>query len=378
MTATRLQAVRKHLGYSAEEVNKMIHQRADALRIPVMTAASLKTKLSRWENGRETVSQPDMRRLFREVYERTNEELGFPPEPDDTDADELRSRLAVARTVDAETVAAFQRQLDDVRQVDRRFGGVTLLDQLRSQIKQVEGLLTYSGEGRHRQSLAVVLADASTLAGWQALDRHALGQAWDHHETAKAAAREAGSVPQIVHAIGQQAFVLIDAGEITSAVQQLAYARELAGPDVAPQLRSWLAAAHGEALAAAGNHDDAFRAFDTANSLLPEDPVDPALPFLVLGGVHLDRWRGSALSKLGEPEAIDQLTDALRRLPDAFVRAQTGKLVDLALAYAAAGQRDATLDYARQARRLALQIKSDRQLRRLDSLILPTSARIAA
>jgi tetratricopeptide (TPR) repeat protein len=378
MTSTRLQAVRRQLGYSAEEVIKMVLQRADALRIPVMTPASLKTKLSRWENGHETVSQPAMRRLFREVYGRTNEELGFPPEPDDTDVDELRSRLAVARSVDAETVAAFQHQLDQMRQVDRRFGGITLLDQLRSQIKQVEGLLTYSTAGTLRQSLAVVLADASTLAGWQALDRGALSQAWDHHETAKAAAREAGSLPQLVHATGQQAFVLIDAGEITSAVQQLAYARELAGPDVAPLLRSWLAAAHGEALAAAGNHDDAFRAFDTANSLLPEDPVDPALPFLVLGGVHLDRWRGSALSKLGEAEAIDQLTEALPRLPDAFVRARTGMLVDLAFAYAAVRERDATLDYARQARRLAQQIKSDRQLRRLDGLILPTSTRIAA
>ncbi len=149
MTGTPLQAVRKQLGYSAEEVIKMIRQRAEALRIPVMTATSLKVKLSRWENGHEAVSQPPMRRLFREVYGRTNEELGFPPETGDTDADELRSRLAVARTVDAETVAAFQRQLDDVRRVDRRFGGVTLLDQLRSQIKQVEGLLTYSTAGRH-------------------------------------------------------------------------------------------------------------------------------------------------------------------------------------------------------------------------------------
>lgn len=378
MTATRLQTVRRQLGYSAEDVIKLVRQRADVLRIPVMTAASLKTKLSRWENGHEAVSQPDMQRLFREIYGRTNEELGFPPEPDDTDADELRSRLAVARTIDADMVGVFQRQVDNARLVDQRFGGITLLDQLRSQIKQVEGLLTYSTMDSHRQSLASVLADASTLAGWQALDRHALGQAWDHHEIAKAAAREAGSLPQLAHATGQQAFTLIDAGEITTAVQQLAHARQLAGRNTSPLLRSWLAAAHGEGLAAAGRRDDAVRAFDAASSLLPADPVDPELPYLFLGGIHLDRWRGSALSKLGEPEAIDQLTEALPRLPDAFVRARTGMLVDLAFAHAAVGQRDATLDYARQARRLALQIKSDRQLRRLDDLVLPTSSRIAA
>lgn len=47
-------------------------------------------------------------------------------------------------------------------------------------------------------------------------------------------------------------------------------------------------------------------------------------------------------------------------------------LVDLAFAYAAAGDRDAARSYAQQARRLALQIKSDRQLRRLTRLTLPT------
>lgn len=102
--------------------------------------------------------------------------------------------------------------------------------------------------------------------------------------------------------------------------------------------------------------------------------MDAALPFLFLGGSHLDRWRGNALSKLGEPEAIDQLSSALPRLPAAFVRARTGLLVDLAFAYAAAGDRDAALDHAKQARRLASQIKSDRQLRRLGGLILPGSA----
>jgi len=53
-------------------------------------------------------------------------------------------------------------------------------------------------------------------------------------------------------------------------------------------------------------------------------------------------------------------------------------LVDLAFAHATAGDRDAALEYARQARRLAAQIKSDRQLRRLSGLILPTSARDTA
>ncbi|MGH3708671.1 MAG: tetratricopeptide repeat protein, partial [Pseudonocardiaceae bacterium] len=80
-----------------------------------------------------------------------------------------------------------------------------------------------------------------------------------------------------------------------------------------------------------------------------------------------------ALARLGAPEAIDQLTAALARLPADFARARTGLLVDLAYAYAAAGDRDAALVYARQARLLAAQIKSDRHQRRLNQLVLPGS-----
>lgn len=134
---------------------------------------------------------------------------------------------------------------------------------------------------------------------------------------------------------------------------------------------SWLAAAHGETLAAAGDRDAAMRAFDDAYNLLPADPVDPALPFLFLGGAHLDRWRGNALALVGDAEALDQLTTALGRLPPTWVRARSRLLVDLAYAHAAAGERDAALNRAREARAIARQISSDRRLRRLDRLVLP-------
>jgi hypothetical protein len=370
---TSLQTVRRHLGYTAAQVIDLLTHRSETLNLPIATRVSLKTKLSRWENGKEQPSEV-YRRLFREIYGRTNAELGFPDDPEeDPEATELRTRLVVARTVDRETVDIFRRQVDHARHVDRRFGGLTQLDQLRTQIDHVHQLLTYRA-GPQRPALAGVLVEASTLAGWQALDRAAFGQAWIHYERAKIAAREADSPALLAHATAEQAFVLLDLEETTAAVDQLAHARSIANGAATPLLRAWLAAAHGETLAAAGHADDAQRAFDTANALLPADPVDPALPFLFLGDSHLDRWRGHALARIGAPDAIDQLTAALARLPTAFVRARTGLLVDLAYAHAAAGDRDAALVHAQQARRLAAQIKSDRQQRRLNRLVLPGSA----
>jgi tetratricopeptide (TPR) repeat protein len=374
---TRLKEVRTLQDYSAGEVVRMLLRRAETLGVPVMSANSLKTKLSRWENGHEQVSQP-YRRLFRDIYGRTNDELGFPPEVEDSEVDELLARITVARSIDPATVALFRQQVETARHVDRRFGGITVLDQLRSTIAQIESLLGYSTRRGQRELLAGVLTEASALAGWEALDRNAIRQAWDHHERAKAAALEACSPLLFAHSTAQQAFILLDLGETAAAVDQFADARHHAQRTAPALLRSWLAAAHGEGLAAAGRRDEALCAFDLAGALLPADPEDPALPFLFLGGAHLDRWRGHALARLGERDAINHLTDALPRLPADFVRARTGMLVDLAHAHAAAGDRDAALDHARQARRLASQIKSDRQLRRLAALILPTGRRDAS
>ncbi|MGO1049294.1 hypothetical protein [Crossiella sp. CA198] len=142
-----------------------------------------------------------------------------------------------------------------------------------------------------------------------------------------------------------------------------------------PGRGSHAAVAQGEGLAPTGQRTDALRTFDETGSLLPPDSIDPALPFLFLADVHLARWRGNTLTRLGEPDTVERLSHALARLPASFMRARTAMLVDLAFAFAALGNRDAALDHARLARRLGSQIKSDRQLRRLGRLVLPGAAR---
>jgi tetratricopeptide (TPR) repeat protein len=375
-TTTALQAVRRELGYSAAAVITLLIQRARTHNIAIMSAASLKTKLSRWENGHEAVGLPEYRRLFRELYGRTDTELGFPTNDTPTPADELRARIAAARTVDLATVAAFRAQIEATRRIDRQFGGLSQLDQLRQQIDQIRALLAYGIATGRRAALAAALTEASTLAGWQALDRDDTPQAWAHYERAKRAAREADSQLLLAHATAEQTFVLTALGEHVDATAQADHARALGshGPRL---LRAWLAAAHGETLAVRGERDGALRAFDDADHLLPPDPVDPALPFVFLGGVHLERWRGNALANLGDPDAIDRLTHALSDLPPTWVRARAALLADLAFAHAAAGDRDAALTHARAARRAAQQIHSDRTLRRLAALVLPAGRRAA-
>jgi tetratricopeptide (TPR) repeat protein len=354
----------------AQVVDRMIAI-ADRLDLGVMAKTSLSVTISVWENGRRT---PDAvyRRIFRELYGKTNEELGFPPDPGSEPlAEELADHLVVAQRVDAQTIDLFRQQTEVVRRTDRRFGSAVRLDQLRTHISEVERLLRHTIIRGHREQLAAALADASTLAGWDALDAGSVGQAWEHHERAKTAARESGSAALLAHATGQQAFILMDIGRTADALSLLHEAQEIAGDRVPPLLRAWLAAALGEGYAAVGDRDGALRSFDHASALLPTETTHPDLAFLFLGGSHLDRWRGNVLAQLGEPEAIQQLTTALAASPPDFVRARGAVHVDLAFAHARAGSRDAAREHARQARRLVSQLGSVRLRRRLDRLVLP-------
>lgn len=350
-----LRQARHERGLKQSQVVARIAAIAERLDISVMSSSSLSVTISMWENGKRT-PDPSYRRIFRELYGKTNTELGFPPDPfADELTDALADHLVVAQRVDAETIELFRQQTEVVRRTDRKYGSAVRLDQLRSHINEIEHLLRHTIIHHHRAGLAAALADASTLAGWDALDSGSIAQAWHHHEQAKTAARESGSASLLAHATGQQAFILIDVGHTADALILLQEAQSIA--DGAPRLlRAWLAAALGEGYAASGQRGEAMRAFDHANALLPTETTHPELAFLFLGGSHLDRWRGNALAQLGDPEAIRQLNGVLATSPPDFVRARAAVHVDLAFAHAQTGARDAAQDHARQARRLVSQL----------------------
>lgn len=137
--------------------------------------------------------------------------------------------------------------------------------------------------------LAALLTETSALAGWAALDLGQISSSWQHHEDSKSAAHEASSPALTAHVTAQQAVILTDIGETSATALQIAEARTLAADNAPPLLNAWLAAAHGESLAAAGQRSEALHAFDQADSLMPDYPTDPTLPYVFLGGAHLTR-----------------------------------------------------------------------------------------
>ena len=123
---------------------------------------------------------------------------------------ELLRQITAAGRIDATVVRVLQGETDNIRLLDRRLGAPAVAGKLDAHIGQIETSLRYSLRPGNRQQLARALADASALAGWQAIDMNRLPRAWAHFERATAAAREAADPCLLAFAAGEQAYVLLD------------------------------------------------------------------------------------------------------------------------------------------------------------------------
>jgi hypothetical protein len=155
-------------------------------------------------------------------------------------------------------------------------------------------------------------------------------------------------------------------------VALLENARQCADLSAPRILQAWLTAAHGEALAAHADRTASLHAFDCAAKLLPCNSADDK-PYVALDSVHLARWRGHALARFGDTDAIAILNGALARLDSSFVRAETALRVDLANALTTFGEHEEARTHAHHAAKLAAQVGSTRQRRRINTLLLPPS-----
>ncbi|MDQ2880081.1 MAG: hypothetical protein M3Y48_02200 [Actinomycetota bacterium] len=317
--------------------------------------------------------RPATVRLLERLFNEPITALLAPPKTktankDDDPTAELRQLLNAARRVDRSTINLLHQQLDGIRRLDRKLGAIIVRDELKTKIHQVERLATHSLAPGTREPLAALLSEMHTLAGWQALDLGEISDSWQHYERSRSTAAQSDSIAHESHAAAEQAFVLIDAGATGDAVELLGSARRRADATTPRVLRAWLAAAHGETLAAHADRTASLHAFDQAAQLLPAGPTEER-PYVALDTVHLARWRGHALARFGDPDAIGVLTDALAHLDTSFVRAETALRVDLAIAFAATGNPTEARDHADHAARLATQIGSTRQRRRLASYL---------
>ncbi|MFF3730972.1 XRE family transcriptional regulator [Streptomyces sp. NPDC002476] len=352
----------------------VIERVADGLGIP---GSMLGLAARTWESSNNPVVQDlaaaDM--THRPASLQLPQQMVIPADDEGDEALGLRRELMAATSADSTVAALYSTQVDTMRQLDRQIGAERLLPQLQEQISQMEKLLRFGTAAGAREALAAALTEAATLAGWQALDLGRYKVAWSLHETAKVAAREAGSPALLAHATAQQAYVLLDLRQPAEAVQLVRFAREQGGSSMPPLVESWLFAAEAETHAAAQDEVACRLGLERAEAVRPTDPSDPTLPFLFLAGAHLDRWRGNCLATLGVDEALEDLTASLSSMElSGFTRAEAGVRCDLAVVLARKGEFAEAQKQAVRAQDLAALASSVRQRRRIAQVLSSTAA----
>lgn len=365
---TALRTARTGRGWSQSEASAEL--RALSLRRggPDTSAASLKTQLSRWENG-HAVPDSASRALLTELYGRTADELGLlPPEPHGGHgADRLRAALAAASAVDSGTLRLWGEQLALVRRLDDELGAAGSHGLVGALVDQLTRALDHTVTGPERVALARLLCPAAVLAGAQALDRGDPESAWRHLGVARAAAVESGSATDLAFAIAGRCEVLGEIGMAGAALDLLGGT----GPLDVPAARIRLAAARAAGHAAVGNAHDALRALDEADRTHPLVDIPPVVDAVhrpdgpVIELVDLHRWRGHTLATLDDPTALLPLQSALAAHPRS-ARHRASVHADLARTLATAGRSADSEAHARAARGLAMRIGSVRVTSRLD------------
>lgn len=324
------------------------------------TPASLKSLLSRWENG-HAVPEPHYRALLTELYGRTAVELGLPAqapaeEPGLDGTHRLRTRLAAAGSVGLDVLELWSEQLTVARRLDDELGAAGAGELVRALVDELDRTLVHTIELARRTGVAAVLTEAAALAGWQALDQGDSEHAWHRFYRARAAAAEADTPGTEAQAMAGQAAVLVDIGEPRTAIALL----DQVGAGASPAARAWLDAARGAARAAAGEAHASGRGFDAAERATRSSTDLVEVPGgLVIELTDLHRWRGHALATLGDPGAVVYLEQALAT----GVRSARDRAVvhaDLAVALSSADRAADAAEHARTARSLAMRIGSAR------------------
>ncbi len=368
-----LKSARTARGWSQERLIREIEQWARHHLADVASTASLRVYVSEWENGKRALSDR-YAEILRNILGVTDVELrgvtATTAIPVADGYDDLLSRIDAAGSVGDSMVGALETQTELLRTMDRQMGAAGLVDQMTGHLAALEDALNFAVLPSARRPVALALAGASTLAAWQAVDSGAVERAWRHYELAKRAARDAEAPMYLAHAMGEQAFVLCEAGRPALAVELVREAQRTLGRDGSPRLWAWLYATEAEVCAHAEMADDSRRALEAATERIPDgvDARDPDMLSIFLNGSHLTRWRGNILAFLGDVDALASLYEAAKDMDPTFVRARAGVHADLAQAHAARAEYDDARKHLQQARMLASRTGSVRQRRRVDLL----------
>ncbi|WP_344030460.1 helix-turn-helix transcriptional regulator, partial [Pseudonocardia kongjuensis] len=201
-----LRAARLDRGWSQAHAARELARLAERAGGGSARPGSLKTQLSRWENGHATPA-PGQRALLAELYGSTPAGLGLEPAapagPGGTagaartggatgPGDRLRAALDRAAALGDTELGLLHEQLRTIVALDARLGTAAAHGPLAALVEQLRDLLEHCVHPDRERVLAELLAGAALLAGEQERDRDAPDRAWIAYGLAAGAAHRAG------------------------------------------------------------------------------------------------------------------------------------------------------------------------------------------
>jgi hypothetical protein len=341
VAATELQAARLDLGWTQDRTIRELLQAARDEGVSIAKPSSLKTMLSRWENGHGGPDVVDTRLLCR-AYGRTPEELGLAHRDR---APALHAR--VAPVVGAEMVDYFGNVLAEHLRADNLMGPHHLVGVVDSQTTLLDGILPNAGRPARRELLALAFR-YNEFAGWVHQDICEAELAMRYTDRAMEYALEMGAGREISYGLMRKADIAADLANPDRVLGLTQAALREAGS--APRLRALILRVSGRAYARLGNAGECARAIEGAYEEVsqPTDGPDGLTDYCTASYIGMEA--AHCWSQVGRFEAAVTAYEAsLADWPEALRRDQGVCLTRLSNARAGLGDIDEACRTGRKA-----------------------------
>jgi tetratricopeptide (TPR) repeat protein len=336
---TQLRAARQARGWSQARLQAALRGAAQEAGVRLPGEDSLKTQLSRWENGHK-VPNDFYRQLFRSIYGLTDRELGFVSARVETPYSQTAPRLP--STVSFDLIDSLAATLGQLSRTDSLAGPVPVLTAAADQANFV-GKLTQVAAGPERNDLLALATRFAEFIGWLHQDDDDLTQAMHWTDRAMDYSQELDDPRLISYVLMRKSNILTDGGD-SALGRGLADAALRGGVHLTPRLRALARRQRANAYALQGEADGCARELDLAMDELLREPPDFEDAFLAYcGPSYVEMEAANCWLRLEQPaKSIPIFERSLKNWPLGDQPRDRGLcLARLATAYAIAGDLDA-------------------------------------
>lgn len=365
---TRLKAVRQARGWSQLRLISELEQVCNARDIRPPARASLKTQVSRWENGH---IEPDdlYSTLLAEIYDTTPADLG------------LRSHAAlwlpkspVRGQPSTELIASLRDVLGQYARTDNAVGPGHLIGLAAQHVVELEHL-AMEARGSLRAEVLALCSRFAEFVGWLCQDAGDLLEAERWTDRALDFVEGSDDAPTRGYLLMRKSAI---AAERCDAVRAVNLAEAACGRDpgrLAVQLRALVARQLAIAHAVSNNRLESDRAADAALELLTSGGGNAQSELAYCTPAYVLMETGAAAARLRSYDiAAERFSEAVGIWPEGFRRDRGLALARLALVEAIRGNLEAACESGKQAVDLAAVAASARTqavLKSLDKRLAP-------